>query len=609
MPMIRNKDILNSLPLLASILGRNYGVKVVFGGNNAYTDGNTIHLPALPLECETELLGFARGYCDHEAAHIRHTDFEALREAKLDAVTKHFWNSIEDWRVETKLADIFPGCRQHFRWLARKIFVEDKCDEQQDEAGFIPASSILEYVLLAVRAWEVPEIAIPLQRAANHVDSLFPGIRGQIDVVLDRIRHHCPDTPSAIAYARELTEVVTKWQPCENPEQSEGCLGDTTAPPKTRDAETSNPKERQGRDTTKDEPPQTCPEHPSSLAASDNASDTNSEQKQGYVPHNLDNRNTEENNDGTADRRSHLGNTQETPALLTATDKQTLIDELFKTDPDKLPKGLGEILADALHTERATSPMQRLIVAKVGGKNSCTISHEEKEEALRASIALRSRLQGVLQAQTRQHVGIGRKGKLHTANLYRLCIGNPRIFRTTEEKEGLNTAVHILLDVSGSMHEKIVLARQACYAVAKSLNGIRGINPAVTAFPAFAVDDSVCPLMAHGTSIPPYLNIDTGGGTPLAPALWWVMQTMLPLREHRKLILVVTDGQPDLMAPTIRALEAAQKTGFEVYGIGIQDTSITHLLPKTSRCIHSLVELAPAMFTLLQTVLLQGGRP
>ena len=53
---IRNKDVLNCLPLLASILGRNYGVKVEIGGGSAYTDGSTIHLPSLSLDCDTELL-------------------------------------------------------------------------------------------------------------------------------------------------------------------------------------------------------------------------------------------------------------------------------------------------------------------------------------------------------------------------------------------------------------------------------------------------------------------------------------------------------------------------------------------------------------------------
>ena len=110
--MIHSRDILNSLPLLAAVLGRNYGVEVRIGGNRAMTNGKVIHIPSLPLDREAALLGYARGYIDHEAAHIRHSDFAALKTANLDAVTFTLTNAIEDWRKPNSFpaADsILPG--------------------------------------------------------------------------------------------------------------------------------------------------------------------------------------------------------------------------------------------------------------------------------------------------------------------------------------------------------------------------------------------------------------------------------------------------------------------------------------------------------------------
>ncbi|MBR4741314.1 MAG: VWA domain-containing protein, partial [Desulfovibrio sp.] len=158
------------------------------------------------------------------------------------------------------------------------------------------------------------------------------------------------------------------------------------------------------------------------------------------------------------------------------------------------------------------------------------------------------------------------------------------LFRKVEEKGGLNTAVHILMDVSGSMRgQSIIMARQACFALAKGMAGIKGLNVAVTAFPALESEDSVYPVMQHGARAVPYPNVDTYGSTPLAAALWWVVQAMLPLKENRKLILLLTDGQPDNMPTAEFAVKSAQKAGFEVYGIGIREPSITRLLPHTSR--------------------------
>lgn len=117
------KHLINALPLVADALGRKYGVKVNIGGSKAYTDGQNIHLPALPLEADEAILNLARGYLDHEAAHLRITNFKAVENASLTPVEKHVWNILEDFMVERKLASIYPGCAHNFNWLIRHLFL------------------------------------------------------------------------------------------------------------------------------------------------------------------------------------------------------------------------------------------------------------------------------------------------------------------------------------------------------------------------------------------------------------------------------------------------------------------------------------------------------
>lgn len=88
---------MDCLPLLASVLGNQYGVTVEIGGSEAYTDGKTIHLPALPLDSEPKLITMVKGYLDHESAHIRETDFEILRKANLTPFQHNLFNILEDW--------------------------------------------------------------------------------------------------------------------------------------------------------------------------------------------------------------------------------------------------------------------------------------------------------------------------------------------------------------------------------------------------------------------------------------------------------------------------------------------------------------------------------
>lgn len=559
--MIRSKDILNCLPLLASVLGDQYGVQVRIGGNEACTNGKVIQLPALPMDCEPEMLALAKGFCDHEAAHIRHTDFAALKAANLDPVTFNLFNCLEDWRIEKQLSTIFPGCRHNLNWLIRRFFA----DEAQPRAGGdSPALAVLNYVLLTVRAWDVEEVNRPRTAAAEVLRQHFSGLKEVLDAVLVKVRIHCPDTPSAIGYARQLAQSIRQWEP----RQQQAKHGENHKPGKGDEGRSSGTDAGMGN----------------SADHSDSA--LQMEQKASSV---------------CASQTDHSASSSHSRA-------KDQLTALLHAEAQDLPQNIGELLSVTLTSQLTESAAETVTVAIEGFRQTGALPEEQKLQALQASVALRTRLQGFLQAQTQKRCSIGRHGALHHGSLHRLQTGNPRIFRREAEQRGLNTAVHLLLDVSGSMSgAPITLARQACFAVAKALENIKGVNPAVTVFPATASTSSVFPIMRHGQKVPDSFDINASGGTPLDAALWWVMQTMLPLREQRKIILIITDGVPDSTHAARQALNMAQKLGFEVYGVGIRDDHIAQLLPQTSRVINDLPNLAPAMFALLHNALVKGG--
>ncbi|QTO41397.1 cobaltochelatase CobT-related protein [Desulfovibrio desulfuricans] len=537
--MVRTKDVLNCLPLLASILGDRYGVQVRIGGKEACTNGRVIHLPSLPMDCEPELLALAKGFTDHEAAHIRHTDFSVLKTANLDPVTFNLFNCLEDWRVEKKLSGIFPGCRRNLNWLIRRFFVEQAQPRAGDDS---PALAVLDYVLLTVRAWDVDEVTPARQNAANIMEQHFPGLKAAMDAILVRVYIHCPDTKAAVEYARQIAICVRQWEPHQPAATSEG---------------TNN----NGQGATS--------------------------------------RATGEANDSATQIDQQSEPVQLSSALP--------LKALFHAEAQDLPKQLGEIMSIELANSSAESAGDALTVAVEGTRQAAPLPAGQKLQALQTSIALRTRLQGFLQAQTQRRCSIGRRGALHANSLHRLQVGNARVFQKESVQLGLNTAVHVLLDVSGSMAgAPINLANRACFAAATALSHIRGVNPAVTAFPAVTETNSVFPIMQHGQAVPDLFDLRASGGTPLAGAVWWVLQTMLPLKERRKIILVITDGMPDNQLAANNAIGVAQKLGFEVYGLGIRDEHIMHLLPHTSRVVNDLPDLVPAMFAMLQAALLKG---
>ena len=141
-----------SLPLLAAALSDQRGIRVEVGGDKAYTDGKTIHLPCLPLDADESLLGAARGYIDHESAHVLFSDFGVLERVTLTPIEKHFANAIEDVRIESLMSERFPGCAGNFRETARYVLL-DKGTTATD-----PALAAVNYVLYRLREKACPEL-------------------------------------------------------------------------------------------------------------------------------------------------------------------------------------------------------------------------------------------------------------------------------------------------------------------------------------------------------------------------------------------------------------------------------------------------------------------
>ena len=547
--MIQTKDVMASLPLVASILGDKYGVKVSVGGDRACTDGNTIILPTLPLDCDAQLLALARGFVDHEAGHIRHTNFQLLQESKLSPLQKHLWNTLEDWRCENALAAIFPGCRQHFRWLIDHHFGQDT----SKAGGNNPALSVLNYVLYTVRAWDVPSIEKPRLHAASIVQKAYPGLTDALDSILTRVQQHSPDTQATISYALEMAAIIEQYAQSKPSPQKQ-----------------SKPQEDSTNSASQSEEG-TCSD---SQADSQQASPSSAPGAQAH---------------GRTDARRQL-------------------QKMLQADEEDLPKHMGEQLASALSAQSVPT-VHGIRVANTGIKHVSALPQHALEESLRNSRALRTRLHGLLQAKTQQPCVVGRRGKLHAPRLYGLVTHNPRVFLKRGEKKEVSTAVHILLDCSGSMGGyKMELACRACFAVATALYQCSGVNVGVTAFPVGSRTDGIAvyPMLKHGDRMHNNFQTSAMGFTPLAEALWWVLQNMHPLKEDRKIILILSDGMPDSVMAARHAVDHAKMLGFEVMGLGIQDNSMEMLLPAHSKVIHDLASLPPVMFTMLQQALLHS---
>ena len=506
--------IVRSLPLVASVLGKRYGVKVVIGGDKACTDGSTIHLPALPPDGDETLLGLVRSFIDHESAHVRSTDFSVLTAGTISPLTKHIWNVIEDWRVENILAQSYPGCRTNFDWLIQHHF--GKAPIRQNSL----LRQIPNYILYAVRSWDVPALAEIRNRLAAPVKKSHPVLFGKIDAILDEVQNHCDSSQSAMAYAVRIVILIEK--------------------------------------EAKEKP---------------------------------------ENQPQAGQQQGSAGNGSSGPAP----DLQALLD----ANERDLPQDLGHAVADKLD-KTSSQAVNTVSVAVEAPKKARPLDNDDLAAIGKASAALHARLHALLQSTIMRRNLPARNGKLDTHRLHKIT-HDPGIFLRHQEKQDINTLVHVLLDCSGSMRSRMPLACQACYAIASSLNKINGIRLGITAFPADTVPDSkfsVYPLLRHDQKLHTNFLIDPCGNTPMGESIWWVLQQAYPLKETRKIVIIITDGRADIVETTEKAIEHGRALGFEFYGVGIYHDYIKQLLPGDSEVITSLDELVPCMFRLLQRALI-----
>jgi len=154
------------------------------------------------------------------------------------------------------------------------------------------------------------------------------------------------------------------------------------------------------------------------------------------------------------------------------------------------------------------------------------------------------------------------------------------------------------------MGSRLPLALEACLALTLALEGIPGVNPGITAFPG-EHDGAVYRLLEHGQRVgnrKGAFSLRPSGCTPMTEALWFGAAALLRCREPRKILMVITDGQPDDTLTALDILQRCRDSGIETVGIGL-GIDVCHLFP-VAITINELEELRTQLFTLSKSLLL-----
>ena len=191
-------------------------------------------------------------------------------------------------------------------------------------------------------------------------------------------------------------------------------------------------------------------------------------------------------------------------------------------------------------------------------------------------------------------------GALNVRALPSISTGNVNLFKRRDEVEGVDSAVLILLDNSGSMEyiNKSKMTRvEAAVPVVVALHAAATAAGASVAVDAFSIATS--PVVGWGvptaklatliTKINPNYNTNDYQAVRLAG------DKLLARPEQRKILIVITDGNGD-RERTAKHVAALERCGVTVIGVGIMlDSDMTDVYP-SSISVKNLQDLASASF-------------
>ena len=199
-----------------------------------------------------------------------------------------------------------------------------------------------------------------------------------------------------------------------------------------------------------------------------------------------------------------------------------------------------------------------------------------------------------------------KSGRLNVRALTKHSL-TPNLFQRRYEEEGIDSAVVILLDVSGSMYDgirgkagqprttRMASAAPTCAALLETLSAAQVATALVT------FDDYTSVLkpwnMNHKKAITLLESIDGMGGSDDATALAHVHNMLYRRPEQRRLCFVLTDGQGDIQQAKAQVASAA-RLGVTTIGIGI-NADVSHVYPNNVQ-IDSLDDLGQVTFTKLK---------
>ena len=513
----------------------------------AYSEENrTFYFPHLPLEVNQKALDYIWGFVYHELGHALYTDFAALKQAtEIGGLTEAVYRIFEDVWQEVKYNADTPYSFTRLSKLSEVLSTDGllgATDESQSEKALI-RNFFLNYGYSAVVGHhDVDDFASADERL------MVKTFNQPLVTKLKSLTMSLNDCESSFDVLSIAQMVVTTFEEEKNNEEDDG----KNNPDQDSD-DNSQPQDENGNSTT---------EEPSTDCSSDDVTDDDKSQGSG-----------DSGNSFTESNEKSEQCVKAIESILQAT-----ADDFGKTDRgDMLQDGLIDSIKESGDVLVYDKPIKPIIT----GVDNNFLALGEKVAG-----GLIPRFKRLFEAKARKHKSRHKTGrKLIRNSTVKMITRDLNLFIKKTITTTVDTHISIVLDDSYSMtfDNKLEVSHEALSAIGLAAERTKGVNFSACSFPGTRNENSVdviCTEKERFSSISSRFQHITGCGssTPMANGIIWSMEQCARSLNPRKIIIVLTDGQPNSgHRQFVRDMIAkCSEHGVEIWGIGILEDTVKH---------------------------------
>ena len=564
---------------LSKVMGRS-DVATTFQGTGAYTDGNTINVPAMQLDARLtdREMAALRGYHIHEVAHVTDTDSDLWQSKKITKRKRSCWNAMEDVFIERKAQGQYSGARKNLQATVDTVLErENAIDQDMIAEGSDPYAEWwdqIDYAALQmarlVMGYESPALD---EYIANMPDKLREEAQQFVDQVLA-----CESTEETYKIAGKVNARMTKLGK-EQAEEDQQQPGQGNGGDKGDGDGTSGDGEKQGDGDQQSSPSGSGPQG----------------DEEGQQPSTSEGDASKTSGLARMDRAANVASDiagNHKPSRSNGVDRRTA--RTYKSYEDYYEHLMAECDASRLVKDKTKQELAGWSRPNRYEKYTTLLENLAADTAARSNGARLARL--LLAREDKRTVGGQLAGRVDRRRLAQLVAGQRNVFAHQETLRTDDTIVTVAVDASGSMNA--FLTRLATAALNECL-GRANCDYEILAWTGFSsrydiewnipgLPNGEAPFNTNGLvevktsnqrSNDPEVRSNIAnllsqyGITPTLACLNAVAHRMLGHNQSRRILLMLTDGVPSggytEMDEVKVSLKAMAEMGIEVIGVAI----------------------------------------